>query len=120
MFSRLEGCWYGDGAIYYNAPSLMLDDTATRVLNAAGPIFAEKGFKDATVREICSAAGVNLASVNYYFRDIVTYDQSETPVQARSVESIRSAMRSFGPSSEVRSMNSNGTASAASRCLRAR
>jgi AcrR family transcriptional regulator len=45
------------------------DDTATRVLNAAGLIFAEKGFKDATVREICSAAGVNLASVNYYFRD---------------------------------------------------
>lgn len=45
------------------------DDTASRVLNAAGPIFAEKGFQSATVREICAAAGVNLASVNYYFRD---------------------------------------------------
>ena len=45
------------------------DDTASRLLNAAGPIFAEKGFQNATVREICAAAGVNLASVNYYFRD---------------------------------------------------
>jgi AcrR family transcriptional regulator len=45
------------------------DDTASRVLNAAGPIFAEKGFQNATVRDICGAAGVNLASVNYYFRD---------------------------------------------------
>jgi AcrR family transcriptional regulator len=45
------------------------DDTASRLLNAAGPIFAEKGFQGSTVREICAAAGVNLASVNYYFRD---------------------------------------------------
>jgi TetR/AcrR family transcriptional regulator, regulator of cefoperazone and chloramphenicol sensitivity len=45
------------------------DDTSSRLLNAAGPIFAEKGFQNSTVREICAAAGVNLASVNYYFRD---------------------------------------------------
>lgn len=45
------------------------DDTATRVLNAAGPIFADKGFEKATVRDIVQAAGVNLASVNYHFRD---------------------------------------------------
>ncbi|GAB6166237.1 CerR family C-terminal domain-containing protein [Thermostilla marina] len=42
-------------------------DTKTRIIEAAGPIFAEKGFEGATAREICDAAGVNVAAVNYYF-----------------------------------------------------
>lgn len=45
------------------------DETREKLLQAAGPIFAAKGFKSATVREICAAAKVNLASVNYYFGD---------------------------------------------------
>ncbi|MDZ4817677.1 MAG: CerR family C-terminal domain-containing protein [Planctomycetota bacterium] len=45
------------------------DNTAMRILNAAGPVFAERGYQAATIREICQAAKVNLASVNYYFRD---------------------------------------------------
>ncbi|MFT7641055.1 MAG: AcrR family transcriptional regulator [Pirellulaceae bacterium] len=44
-------------------------ETREKVLRAAGRVFAEKGFKSATVREICQLAGVNLASVNYYFGD---------------------------------------------------
>jgi AcrR family transcriptional regulator len=45
------------------------DDTETRILNSAGQVFAEKGFEGATVRKIIERAGVNLAAVNYYFRD---------------------------------------------------
>ncbi|MGD9365377.1 MAG: CerR family C-terminal domain-containing protein [Desulfobacteraceae bacterium] len=40
-----------------------------RIIEAAEKIFGRKGFKAATVREICKSAGVNLAAVNYYFGD---------------------------------------------------
>lgn len=44
-------------------------DTRARILEAAGQVFAEVGFRDATVREICARAGANLAAINYHFRD---------------------------------------------------
>ncbi len=44
-------------------------DTETRLLDAAGRVFAEKGFDAATVRDVCERAGVkNVGAVNYYFR----------------------------------------------------
>lgn len=45
------------------------DSTKQRILSAAGPIFAEKGYRGSTIRDICEAADVNLASINYYFGD---------------------------------------------------
>jgi len=45
------------------------DDARARLLRAAGPVFADKGFQAATVREICQQAEVNIAAVNYHFGD---------------------------------------------------
>lgn len=41
--------------------------TKARLLAAAREHFALRGVKDATVREICSQAGANVAAVNYHF-----------------------------------------------------
>ncbi|MNK42062.1 HTH-type transcriptional repressor NicS [compost metagenome] len=39
----------------------------TRILQAAVQLFADEGYKLASVRRICEAAHVNVAMVNYYF-----------------------------------------------------
>jgi TetR/AcrR family transcriptional regulator, regulator of cefoperazone and chloramphenicol sensitivity len=40
-----------------------------RILDAAERLFADRGFRKVTVRDICRAAKVNVAAVNYHFGD---------------------------------------------------
>lgn len=41
--------------------------TRQRLLEAAAPAFARDGYARATIRDICAAAGANIAAVNYHF-----------------------------------------------------
>src|SRR5262245_13720798 len=45
----------------------MGDDTRERVMEAAGELFAERGFRGTTMRAIAETAGTNLASAHYHF-----------------------------------------------------
>lgn len=64
------------------------DDTQTRLLEAAGRVFAERGFEAATVREICRGADVqNIAAINYYFGDKETLYH----------EAVKVAFKGHGP-----------------------
>ncbi len=44
--------------------------TREALIDAAGHVFAEKGFDRATGKEICARAGANVAAINYYFGGI--------------------------------------------------
>jgi AcrR family transcriptional regulator len=43
--------------------------TPKSLLAAASEVFAEKGYRDATIAEICERAKANVAAVNYHFGD---------------------------------------------------
>ena len=43
--------------------------TREKLLEAAGQVFAERGYYKATIREICRRASANVAAVNYTFGD---------------------------------------------------
>lgn len=44
-------------------------ETRDRLLKAGTRLFADRGFKHVTVREICRAARANVAAINYHFGD---------------------------------------------------
>ncbi len=56
--------------MFKNGPTgTLTQGTEEQLLEAAGEIFAEHGYRAATIRQICEKAGVNIAAVNYHFGD---------------------------------------------------
>ena len=43
--------------------------TSQRLLEAATQVFAEQGYRNARIRDICKRAQANVAAVNYHYRD---------------------------------------------------
>ena len=66
------------------------EDTARtrgKLLAAAGEIFAEKGFRETTIAEICLKAGTNIAAVNYHFGSKeALYSEAWRQAFAQSIE----------------------------------
>ncbi len=43
------------------------DATKAKIIEAAGKLFAERGYAETTSKDICERVGINLAAVNYHF-----------------------------------------------------
>jgi AcrR family transcriptional regulator len=61
-----------------------------QLISHATRIFAAKGYAAATTREICDAAGVNIASIHYYFGD------KEGLYRAALLQPIKEMTAAFG------------------------
>jgi len=66
-----------------------------RLLQVAVEVFAEHGFRDATVRDICARANVNVSSVNYYFR-------SKEALYAKALDFAFEAVQKLDPDNAAR------------------
>src|SRR5580658_9600387 len=56
-------------AVSRRRPRRFAASTRETLLEAAGQVFAERGYYNVTIREICRRAGANVAAVNYTFGD---------------------------------------------------
>ena len=71
--------------------------TRTRLLEAAGEMFALHGFEGTTAKEICLRAGVNPAAVNYHFGGLEgLYEAVLSEARARIVGAGDGFMNSLG------------------------
>jgi AcrR family transcriptional regulator len=88
------------------------DLTKERILDRAEVLFAQKGYRAVSVREITSAAGCNLAAVNYHFGKkenlyLEVFRSRWVPRATRVRESFRKALMgqdSLSPATVVRAL----------------
>jgi AcrR family transcriptional regulator len=76
-----------------------------RLLDSAEELFCEHGFDDTSVRDLATAAGCNIASVNYYFGSkenlyVEMFRRYMSRLLDEHIENIRKAMNSEQPTLE--------------------
>ncbi len=71
-------------------------DTRQRILEAAAHLFAERGFKKVTVRDICRSAHANVAAVNYHFGDKLGLYREVVGIAIRVMQETNEAARLAG------------------------
>ncbi len=70
--------------------------TRARLLITAARLFASRGFRKVTVREICRTARANVASVNYYFGDKLGLYKSVVQAAVDAMRETNDAARAAG------------------------
>ncbi|MGH9681163.1 MAG: CerR family C-terminal domain-containing protein [Candidatus Acidiferrales bacterium] len=79
------------------------DPTRSKLLEAAGRVFADHGYEAATVREICRLARANVAAVNYHFGDKQGLYAEVLGQMARAaqIERMRATLEESAPPEEI-------------------
>ena len=77
--------------------------TRARLLEAAAEVFAEAGYQQAKIRQICARAGTNIALVNYHFGDKMGLytEVLQQSVRTGHMDAIRSALDQKGPPEDI-------------------
>jgi TetR/AcrR family transcriptional regulator, regulator of cefoperazone and chloramphenicol sensitivity len=71
-------------------------ETRERLLKAATQLFADRGFKKVTVRDICRVARANVAAVNYHFGDKTGLYREVLQQAIETIRSTNDAARAAG------------------------
>jgi AcrR family transcriptional regulator len=79
------------------------DPTREKLLAVAGPVFADRGYQAATIREICAGAGANVAAINYHFGDkLGLYTEVlQQSVRAAQLVAVQSALDQNTPPEDI-------------------
>lgn len=63
-------------------------ETRTRLLNAGARLFADHGYAQVTIRDICDAAHANIAAVNYHFAGKADLYDNIVQVAVRRLQNV--------------------------------